>query len=730
MSERPKRGDHDRASAKGGKDVRKKELRADFLLNFQRPPSNQRSPQAGFAPPPRRTRPSGRQHHVKAFAKGRFVQSSFRLFVENVTPDVVEAALNADAMLDWESVLRVDLYCEERPKCPICLDEDMVVPKITRCGHSFCTPCVMRYFMHRQEYDGRKWQRCPVCNTQVSTAELITVNFELVPAYREGDRASFVLASRASASTMVRPASRSTAEGSGAASSTGPEARGQVAPWQPPLHGEDGWHLSRVVRLPGGSGRSIFSQEIESLKAYRAAIAATGEDVELLPSIKAAIALLERLLGELGDVNAGLGDELQLPAAETGMSDDEARGDDEDVAGRDGESAGYPEDGGRSPALGSAASPSPASGPALAPRSPGPRSPAGAPGASAASSKGASPALGHAASPARLGGGSHTIVFYQMADGRPVFLQPFFTKLLLHEQGGNWSSLPASLPDIRLEQLQEDTVSDETRRRHKFLAHLPLGTPICFADVDLRNHLSRDTREAFAEEFAKRRALKKKEQQRTRKQEQWSKSRSKADEERYYQSLNLMHPTFAQAPPTAEDFAVPLPGRPAVEDVVDGGADGDADGAAPAASEDAGPTLADKLKGKLARAAPIKAAPGPAPPELGGGSFPTLGPARPTSSAGTSAWGKNCGSSLVKKDGTAAAEGAGTDARPDDGWSSPVDDQSTFGAALDAAMHRSAAEAEPADDGAGAGGAAGAAGEGGKKKKGRAAKATTIRLFG
>ena len=82
-----------------------------------------------------------------------------------------------------------------------------------------------------------------------------------------------------------------------------------------------------------------------------------------------------------------------------------------------------------------------------------------------------------------------------------------------------------------------------------------------------------------------------------RKQEQWSKSRSKADEERYYQSLNLMHPTFAQAPPTAEDFAVPLPGRPAVEDAVDGGADGDADGAAPAASEDAGPTLADKLKG-------------------------------------------------------------------------------------------------------------------------------------
>ena len=82
------------------------------------------------------------------------------------------------------------------------------------------------------------------------------------------------------------------------------------------------------------------------------------------------------------------------------------------------------------------------------------------------------------------------------------------------------SSLPASLPDIRLEQLQEDTVSDETRRRHKFLAHLPLGTPICFADVDLRNHLSRDTREAFAEEFAKRRALKKKEQQRTRNQSQ------------------------------------------------------------------------------------------------------------------------------------------------------------------------------------------------------------------
>lgn len=41
--------------------------------------------------------PSPRQHHMKAFAKGRFVQSSFRLFVENVTPDVVEAPLRAAA---------------------------------------------------------------------------------------------------------------------------------------------------------------------------------------------------------------------------------------------------------------------------------------------------------------------------------------------------------------------------------------------------------------------------------------------------------------------------------------------------------------------------------------------------------------------------------------------------------------------------------------------------------
>merc|ERR1719296_414892 len=52
----------------------------------------------------------------------------------------------------------------------------------------------------------------------------------------------------------------------------------------------------------------------------------------------------------------------------------------------------------------------------------------------------ASPALGPTAgseAPSGSSSGPHKVSFYQLSDGRLVFLQPFFMRLLLHEHGGN-----------------------------------------------------------------------------------------------------------------------------------------------------------------------------------------------------------------------------------------------------------------------------------------------------
>mmetsp|Transcript_90688 Transcript_90688/g.219977 ORF Transcript_90688/g.219977 Transcript_90688/m.219977 type:complete len:604 (+) Transcript_90688:360-2171(+) len=298
---------------------------------------------------------------------------------------------------------------------------------------------------------------------------------------------------------------------------------------------------------------------------------------------------------------------------------------------------------------------------------------------------------------------------------------------------------------LRLGRLQEVTVSEEVRRRHKFLQHLALGTVVSWAEVDLRKHLSQETKDYFAEEFNKRRQQRKKEQIRGRREQRIGQSRAAEEEERYYQALNYTHPTTIQQRPTAEDFAVSLSG--VVEEAARE-SEGDAAGAEGAGAageegreaEDAGPTLADRIKGKVAaKARPLDRS--FAFPELGGGSASGAGSAGAAQAgaaggrgagAATSAWGRGRGSDRVKKDSAASQDSAGPVAT---GWDDdeagappggPADEQPTFGQALEAAL-RSAEAEQPAGDAAEAEGAAAA---GGKKKKGRAGKATTIRLFG
>lgn len=816
-----------------------RKLQADFLLNFQRPSSYQRPQNSNYAQPlpQRRSQASGRSRATAAsFGKGRFVQSNFRILVDELTPDVVEATVDPDALIDWGSVRRVDLQQEVRLKCPICLEEDMVVPKITRCGHVFCASCVMRYFLSLQEYNGKFWQKCPVCNTQqIAPEELISVRLETARQPKEGDRVRFVLARRGASATVVRPPPTACPPCS-SSSSAAPRPRGRnEGPFDLPVEGEQGWQFSRLVRMPRGRWMRMLSEEIETLTAYRTSCRSSG-DTELFPSIDAAIKLLqqlqEKIRKERGDeVEEEVFEELQLPSlAESPQPQD---GDEEDWERQDageeeedwikGDDELEAENAGNRPHGASDASGA----------TPGDVTPAGSPKRGPASTPGAgtpagTPLVGPAPSPdegrrggsstsgavaARSGGGGGNgggsrgarIRFYQAEDGRPVFLQPLFTRMLVHEHGGTWESLPDELPVVKVEKVHSQTLCEETRRRHRFLSHLPLGSHVCFAEVDLRSVLSRETKEHFAEDFERLRQQRKKDIQKSRREDRVSKERALKEEEQYYHGLNRLHPseiTF-QAVPTKEDF-VPLPGREAAEDDALAGDGAEID-------EPTGPTLAMKLKQRMAAKAKPKAGRGrgrgsaaPPPPPADDASWgPALGSSVPSSrgrgrgaaaassgpsaagssaaaagassgaSGGGSAWGRGLGSDRAEKGRGAAypAESAAPAAAPEspaparkpwgppprnehvpDNWEDEEDDKPNFGAALDAALKSAtasssaAASASPPANEAEAQNADGEqpepaepaeqaeadtnAAAGGKKKKGRAAKATTIRLFG
>lgn len=85
-------------------------------------------------------------------------------------------AANADVHLDWNAVLQVLVSAQtQAASCPICLSTP-VAPRMARCGHIFCLPCLIRY-MHatdeRQPAPEKKarWKTCPICWDSVYISE-------------------------------------------------------------------------------------------------------------------------------------------------------------------------------------------------------------------------------------------------------------------------------------------------------------------------------------------------------------------------------------------------------------------------------------------------------------------------------------------------------------------------------------------------------------------------------
>lgn len=92
--------------------------------------------------------------------------------------------------------------------------------------------------------------------------------------------------------------------------------------------------------------------------------------------------------------------------------------------------------------------------------------------------------------------------FHQSRDGLNVFLHPVCMKILFH-QFHAYANIPAelSLPVLECERLIVDAWN---RKRFKYLDHLPLGTQIILAEVDLSTCVGPETLATFSRELANR----------------------------------------------------------------------------------------------------------------------------------------------------------------------------------------------------------------------------------
>ncbi|KAI3318017.1 hypothetical protein HD806DRAFT_353397 [Xylariaceae sp. AK1471] len=116
-----------------------------------------------------------------AVDKARFVHANYR-FVVSQTGDYSSQAVDADKHLDWSDVLQIIASAKSQTTaCPICLS-DPVAPRMARCGHIFCLPCLLRFMnsTNDEEPSPRKearWKKCPICEDSFRLAEVRPVRF-------------------------------------------------------------------------------------------------------------------------------------------------------------------------------------------------------------------------------------------------------------------------------------------------------------------------------------------------------------------------------------------------------------------------------------------------------------------------------------------------------------------------------------------------------------------------
>ncbi|KAJ5518487.1 hypothetical protein N7453_000909, partial [Penicillium expansum] len=230
---------------------RKGQTSITHLMNFSLPPRPQ------YQAPPRNIR-RYTSWGAGTVDKSRYVHANYR-FIVMPNQNFHAQAANADVHLDWASVLQVLVSAQtQAASCPICLSTP-VAPRMARCGHIFCLPCLIRY-MHSSDDDNtvpekrHRWKKCPICWDSVYISETRPVRWFRgqegdLPV--EGGDVVLRLVKRESGSTLALPRDGS--------ETLGP---GEDVPW---YHVAEVADYARIMKGGEGYMTAQHDAEIEDL---------------------------------------------------------------------------------------------------------------------------------------------------------------------------------------------------------------------------------------------------------------------------------------------------------------------------------------------------------------------------------------------------------------------------------------------------------------------------------
>ncbi|OMP88684.1 putative RING finger protein [Diplodia seriata] len=189
---------------------RKGQTSITHLMNFSLPPRPQNHGH-GYGRSYRRNPAWGPGSGYHAVDKARYVHANYR-FIVDPRGDYQKQAIDADVHLDWNNVLQVLASAQSQSaSCPICL-ETPVAPRMAKCGHIFCLPCLIR-FMHAEvetklPEKKAKSKKCPICEDNIYLSDTRPTRFyigqEGEPP-REGADVVLRLVMRSSGSMLALP---------------------------------------------------------------------------------------------------------------------------------------------------------------------------------------------------------------------------------------------------------------------------------------------------------------------------------------------------------------------------------------------------------------------------------------------------------------------------------------------------------------------------------------------
>ncbi|XP_058820228.1 E3 ubiquitin-protein ligase RNF10 isoform X2 [Topomyia yanbarensis] len=131
------------------------------------------------------------------YNKEQFLQANCQ-FVVRAHENYVANIACPDQLVDWAKIEQIHILSYEEPQCPICLYPP-VAAKMTKCGHVYCWPCILHYLA----LSDKAWRKCPICFDAIHLPDLRSAVSKPFHPYTVGEIATFQLMRREKASTNV-----------------------------------------------------------------------------------------------------------------------------------------------------------------------------------------------------------------------------------------------------------------------------------------------------------------------------------------------------------------------------------------------------------------------------------------------------------------------------------------------------------------------------------------------